>query len=374
MVAGQRTECLWESHPFVEDLLMYTRTLVRATVARAMAGSLALAAGVFVLAQPAPAPDKAPGTRLGDYQLSGPYTHANLTIFLVHGADRLPGKTFLTLPEALEQKQFIIHETQNVTQLTMENLSNEEVLILSGDILKGGQQDRIAQYDLIVPPRSGKLPLAAFCVEHTAARWMRPLQAEDGKFKASPGQVATNPLRLANRLHMSQAHVWKDVAGAQKQLSANLKVDVKAKESDSSLALSLQAKEVRQAADQYVQKLMPLIQSKPDVIGYAFAINGKVLCADVYGSSALFQKVWPRFLRANAIEAVAEHQKDKKFEPPMVTAVKAFLADAERGKAASRDLTKGLRQVTRESERNVLFETSAPEQKESWIRRNYLAK
>jgi hypothetical protein len=349
---------------------MHTRTLVRATAAVAV-GVVALAAGVLALAQPAAAPDRAPAAD----RLSGPYTHTNLTIFLVHGADRLPGKSFLTLPEALEQKTFVIHETQSVNQLTMENLSDQEVVILSGDILKGGQQDRIAQHDLVVPPHSGKLPLAAFCVEHTAGRWMRPLQGADQKFAASPGCVATNALRLANRRAMSQGEVWKDVAKAQSQLNARLKVEVRAKESDSSLALSLGAKEVQQAAEPYVGELLGITRGKSDVIGYAFAINGKVLSADVYGSAALFQKVWPRLLRANAIEAVAERLKDKTFEPASAGAVRAFLDDAEKGKAADREVAEGLRQVTREGARNVLFETSAPKAAPAaWIRRNYLAK
>src|SRR5262249_5531978 len=51
-------------------------------------------------------------------------------------------------------------------ELVVENLSPDvEVYIQAGDIVKGGRQDRVLSYDLIVPPRSGKVPLAAFCVE-----------------------------------------------------------------------------------------------------------------------------------------------------------------------------------------------------------------
>src|SRR5437899_3477124 len=75
-----------------------------------------------------------------DYKFSGPFEHENLTIFLIHGEDQFKDKSFLTLDEALEQKKFVIHETQSVNQLSMENLSDKEVLILAGDILKGGQQ------------------------------------------------------------------------------------------------------------------------------------------------------------------------------------------------------------------------------------------
>ena len=50
------------------------------------------------------------------------------------------------------------------------------------------------------------------------------------------------------------------------------------------------------------------------MIGYVFAINGKVNSADIYGSNVLFKKLWPKLLKANAIEAIAELQKDK-FKP-----------------------------------------------------------
>src|SRR5262245_22013808 len=58
-----------------------------------------------------------------DYRFSGRFTHDNLTIILVHGEDRLKGRKYMMLAEALEKKLFVIHETQNVNTLTMENLS-----------------------------------------------------------------------------------------------------------------------------------------------------------------------------------------------------------------------------------------------------------
>src|SRR5438876_125753 len=135
---------------------MATSTWVRDNVGRLLGCGLALVLSVAALAGPSPQPGAA---EKPDYRFSGPYTHENLTIFLIHGDDVLKGKIFLTLPEALEQKKIVIHETRSVNELSMENLSDkEDILILSGDILKGGQQDRVAQYDQILPPKSGKVP------------------------------------------------------------------------------------------------------------------------------------------------------------------------------------------------------------------------
>src|SRR5258707_6565192 len=114
---------------------------------------------------------KEPQNKPQNYRLSGPYTHKNLTTFLVHGRDLVKGKIPLTLQEALAQKKVVVYETQDVNELAIENRSNEDVYVQAGDIVKGGQQDRMLAVDLIVPPHSGKLPIAAFCVE--SGRWTR---------------------------------------------------------------------------------------------------------------------------------------------------------------------------------------------------------
>ena len=74
-------------------------------------------------------PQKAPETQAGDYTLSGPYTHKNLTIFIVHGKDLVKGKIPLTLQEALAQKKVVVYETQDVNELAIENRSNEDVYV-----------------------------------------------------------------------------------------------------------------------------------------------------------------------------------------------------------------------------------------------------
>ena len=66
-----------------------------------------------------------------EYQLEGPFTHGNLSVFLVHGKDKIKGQTFLTLEEALIQKKVVVRETRTVNELAIENLSNEEVYAVS---------------------------------------------------------------------------------------------------------------------------------------------------------------------------------------------------------------------------------------------------
>src|SRR5438105_6014562 len=108
------------------------------------------------------------GSRAGEYHMTGPVVHNNLAIYLVHGKSAA-GPVPLTLDQALANRSVKVHETGNVNELQIENLGTGEVFVQSGDIVKGGQQDRVLTVSLLLPPRSGRIPIAAFCVEH--GRW-----------------------------------------------------------------------------------------------------------------------------------------------------------------------------------------------------------
>jgi hypothetical protein len=320
--------------------------------------------------QPPPAkPIERPNLAL---KLSGPYTHDNLTIFLIHGDDQFKGRKLLTLDEALEQKKVVVHETKNVRELSVENTSDDEVFIQAGDIVKGGQQDRILAMDLIVPPKSGKVPLASFCVE--AGRWAQREGEASGSFSGSKSSAPSKDLKAACRYARSQRGVWDNVAKAQKQLSDGVGADVKSDKSESSLQLSLENKKLVETVAAYEKALKDCVKDKGDVIGVAVAINGQMNCGDVYASHELFLKLWPKLLQASAVEAVSELKKDKKFDAVKADAAKAWLAEAEKGKRSDADINKRLAEVRQESDKILLFETLDRDQKGACLRRSYIAK
>jgi hypothetical protein len=321
------------------------------SVALGLFAVLTAAAGTAHGSPPADRPAQAP-----NYRLSGPFTHENLTIYLIHGEDKIKDKNFLTLQEALAQKKVIVHETQNVNQLSIENTSADEVFVQAGDIVKGGQQDRVIAYDLVVPAHSGKMPIASFCVE--AGRWTQRGRESVTSFDSSMDQAPTKGLKMAVRQDMAQQKVWENVDKAQKQLEGNLGGSVRGAASASSLQLTLENEKLTQTTDAYVKKLVPIVEGKKDVLGYAVAINGKISSADIYISHGLFQKLWPVLLKGSAVEALVEMQKDKKkFATPSAEAVLGFLADAERGKTSTQEVTKRVRLVQHETDKGILFET-----------------
>lgn len=319
---------------------------------------------------PKPQDEKKPA--LTNYRISGPYTHKNLTVFLVHGKDLLPGRNFLTLQEALAQKKVRVYETKDVNELAIRNFSNQDVYVQAGDIVRGGEQDRMISIDFIVPPRSGRMPIAAFCVE--SGRWSKRGEEQAGFFSSSENAAATKELKLAAKRSVSQDAVWENVSVAQAKLSKNVAEVVAVSASPTSYELSVENAKVKETTAPYINALSGLLRSRPDVIGFAFAINGKVNSADIYASHALFAKLWPKLLKATATEALAELDQQAKAEPVASETIHEFLADSEQPKAKSKEVTQRVRVVTRENEENIFFETQDRREKDAWVHRNYIRK
>jgi hypothetical protein len=303
------------------------------------------------------------------YRLSGPYTHDNLTIFLLHGKDQIEGKKILTLDEALAGKKVIVHETKDVNKLTIENLSGQEVFVQAGDVVKGGQQDRALAVDMMVPPKSGKVPIPAFCVEQ--GRWSKRDMEDEKSFNSSKDRLVGKRLNLAARSARSQGQVWRSVDYEQMRLSKQLDSDLKDSKSVTSYQLTLENKKLIDVIAAYVKKLEKSPDKQKDVIGCVVVINGKVHSADAYANADLFRKLWPKLLKCAAVEAVTEKDAKLKFEAARTADVAVFLAEPEKAKETHKDVTKVLREYQKETDRSVLFETRSGK---VVLRRNYLAK
>lgn len=317
-------------------------------------------------------PNEPQPAKTSQFSVLPPVTYKNLTIFFIEGPETTPGARLLTLKEALDQKKIIVHETGDVNELTVENLSDyEEVYIQSGDIIKGGRQDRVFETDFVVPKKSGKLPIPAFCVEQ--GRWRQRSNEASDRFSSSDHGLASKGLKLAAKHEKRQEAVWSQVASAQEKLGGAVNVSVQSAESASSLQLTLEDKNVAEAVDSYVARLSPSLKDRPRVIGYAFAINGQINSADVYGSHDLFQKLWPKLLKATATEAVAEQRSEVR--PNVDARAVAALLDENEGKAASEEQhTPRLTLVKRETEKAVTFESYDKDDKSRMIHRNYIVK
>jgi hypothetical protein len=380
-------------HVAPEGSFMHRRTLL--TLALSSAAALAVGAP--------------PVARADDgYRLSGPYTHGNLAIYFVHGSSA-PGPVPLTLQEAMAKGAVQVHETGKVNELQIENLGGEEVFVQSGDIVKGGKQDRVLMVSLVLPPKSGRLPIASFCVEQ--GRWAARGREDVARFPSAetalPSRKAKMAMKLparaiepAGQMHAHppivpdgrasriqpphgrgqmrpgdtgarQQAVWSSVADTQQRLAGALGQSVSAPQSASSLQLSLEHAKLKELQETYVQTLSAEGRKHGDIVGYVFAINGKLNSADIYPSNGLFRKMWPKLLNASVTEAIGERGGEHDTLPSSDT-VLGFLAGAERGALEQKDLLKTVRLETREGEKALYVATVRTGG--GFVHRNYLAK
>jgi len=307
-----------------------------------------------------------------NYRISAPYTYKNLTIFLIHGKDSTNKKNIITLQEALKLKVFKVYETSEVNELQVENISSQyDVFIQSGDIVKGGKQDRVLAISIIIPARSGRVSIESFCVE--SGRWEKRKGEDAQQFSSSEERLVSKDLKVAANGQRSQSEVWSKVSEAQKKLTTNTGVDVTANASGSSLQLALENTKVAATTEEYVAKLAELTRGKTDVIGYAFAINGEINSADIYVSNHLFNKLWPKMLKAAAVEAVSESTVAAVNAPaPKPAAIEGFINEAEKGEAKQRTTSGKSKVVTRDSDDSAVYE--ARDKADAVIHRNYIKK
>lgn len=367
-----------------------------------------------------------------DYRISGPHVHENLAVYLLHGTST-PGAVPLTLQEALAKDAVRVVETGSVNQLEIENTSAEEVFVQAGDIVKGGKQDRVLTVTLLLPPKSGKVGIGAFCVEQ--GRWAARGKEDVQRFASASASLPSREAKLAMALPAKpvgrgpsdaieartgagadrnvaerrfaqqqrvgtlsveasdtssrQREVWDKVKKTQEKLSGNLGGSVAAAQSASSLQLSLENERLKQAQKAYVAALQPAGERDADVVGLVVAVNGKLSSADVYPSNGLFRKMWAKQLGASVTEAIGEKDADRvrptpaivsgaatdptaSHTPPSTQAVQVFLDAAEKGETARKTISGRMRLETRDGETSLLVEAARSEG--GFVHRNYLAK
>ena len=330
-------------------------------------------------------------------RISEPLVHNNLAVYFLHGASAA-GAIPLTLQEALAKGVVQVVETGRVNELQIENSGGEDVFIQAGDIVKGGKQDRVLTVSFVLPPRSGRVPIASFCVEQ--GRWSARGKEDHSKFssaqEAMPSRAgllamatppderkvepapdtghtaAVRPAQGGNETAEKQRKVWDSVATTQNKLSSGLNAQLYAPLSATSLQLTLENEKLKEARAAYSKSLEAAGLKDADIIGYVVAINGKMSSANLYPSNGLFRKMWPKQLAASVTEAIGEKRETVAAEAPKPAAVGEFLAAAERGKTHERAVAAGVRLETRDTTEALYNESRQSDGK--WVHRNYLAK
>lgn len=294
----------------------------------------------------------------GERHILGPFAHENLAVFLIAkpGA-KGSGAAYLTLEEALKSGGLRVTEKADgaeVNELEVENVGERPVYLQAGDTVKGGQQDRTIAVDLLLTPKSGKTKVDAYCVE--PGRWETragggPLAG--ATFSLAEAPASTTKQKLAIKEAKSQDEVWK----AGREANGKLARNSGALQVQDSFVLAAEDPEVKKRTDATVRALGRAIEGRDDLVGLAFAINGEPLGAEIYADPTLFRVLWPKLLKAAAVEALEKRADAKTGREATRSDIAALLQDASKGEERVEPVAKDVRVRSRKGTSASCFDT-----------------
>jgi hypothetical protein len=308
------------------------------------------------------APGGDPQVAQNGWRLANPVSYENLTIFPVVAARDADTSQFATLDEALASGEAVITEQgaemrrmregavapnyqlgPQVNQLVLINRGKRPLILLAGEVVSGGKQDRIIGKDRIVPIGAAPLPLDVFCVEH--GRWT------PGAVQFSAAETMVHPsVRDKAAVDQNQSEVWAavrgeaDAVGSAPQALAlssrnyteivplapppgSQSQSVTVESEAATIPRSAVAGAIAQSGTQDYQKIYqqsPIgasveafaeeIQRRfaretsglkgERVVGVVVAFGPEVAWSDTFASSQLFGAYWPKLLRSYVVEAM----------------------------------------------------------------------
>lgn len=298
------------------------------------------------------------------YKVLEPIRHGNLTVFPVVTGKSYSTGEFMTLDEGLRSGDVVVTEAGSVqglvrrhpmpavrydgaqvNRLVLVNNSKRPLLLLAGEIVTGGKQDRVIGKDRIIPAESDPVDLGVFCVE--PGRWVATSEhfgaseamygsATGGRTHAPMAMMAQPSVRAKAMGDKDQGEVWAEVRKQKDAVVGGAMAGVPAApaevERTDSYARLMENQEVKRQVDAVARPIEENYQSlirqlrDRNAVGVVVAVNGRIIWADIFASTDLLQKYWPKLVRSYASEAVVTRAKDVDVS---VNRAQAFLEDME---------------------------------------------
>ena len=301
-----------------------------------------------------------PAPIVSDYKLLDPITHGDLTIFPVVSAKTHDTNGFLTLDEGVRSGEVVVTEAGNlhsamqrrpapqnyrgsaqVNSLVLVNNSQRPLILLAGEIVTGGKQDRVVAKDRIVPSESDPVDLGVFCVE--PHRWVET----SNKFDTHASVMAQPSVRKKAMAEKDQQQVWAEVNNAKTNMTAKVMaaapaataspgagtgigggvgsgsgggggagggpqyaLRIRELDATSSYAKARENAAVQKQVEAITEPMQKSYESlikqlrNQNAVGVVVAVRGRIVWADLFASTALLDKYWPKLLQSYAAEAL----------------------------------------------------------------------
>jgi len=283
-------------------------------------------------------------------------------------------------PQAAQRPRQQVEVVGDVNRVMVLNRSDKPLYLMPGEMIFGGKQDRCIGGEMLIVPGEKPVPVKVYCVEH--GRWsgrneaegaamlelfsnasslpadqkaLRELSAEanQGKFVASAGSVDKSTRRAVQEGH-GQQEVWNQVG------AANARSGVRAQ--TGAFTANYASRNLVKQLGAYLEELERPVSESRQIVGVVVAINGKVESMDVFQSTPLFLKLWPKLLKSYALDAATSADAANANKLCKWKDADSFLQDAMEAQVSSKTEGERVAVTRRQSRRVVSFsaELAAP--------------
>jgi hypothetical protein len=314
---------------FFRDWNVYRLAVLTALTASTVVG-LGFAKGAS-----SPQPENA------NWRVADAVTYESLSVFPVLSGESLDTSQFMTLDEALASGEAAITEQggeflrrtregtpgapqiprvesgAQVNQIVLINRGSKPLMLLAGEVVAGGKQDRIIGKDRIVPVGAEPLPLEVFCVE--SGRWSTGSRFASAKMMVHPS------VREKAAVEQDQHQVWAAVSSgrapetaagwgtgaAPAPLSPRVLGELASTAAPTQSYVKLYGSpRVSGSVENFAAEVENRFAKATanlkgeHVVGVVVAYGGEVAWSDIFASSQLFERYWPKLLRSYVVEAL----------------------------------------------------------------------
>lgn len=310
-----------------------------------MLGVCALAAMGLIAAREQSVVQAAGEHGTGEFRVLAPIESGDLLLFpVVRENGKTPAETpFLTLDEGLKSGEVEVTEAgkaqglvrprgvqplpyrpspfrgDQVNTLVLVNHSKRPLLLLAGEIVTGGKQDRVIAKDRIVPSGADPIDLSVFCIE--PGRWTESTAKFGTAAKGTVSSFMVQPdVRQRAMVEKDQQQVWNAVGGAISHMNSAAGRSAGVSSSSSlgysrPMATTSYARTMQDAAvsDKVDSAAAPLVKSREEIlsqlrkenaVGVVVAVRGEIIWADVFADSDLLARYWTKLVRSYAAESL----------------------------------------------------------------------
>jgi hypothetical protein len=211
-----------------------------------------------------------------------------------------------------------------VNTLVLVNHSKRPLLLLAGEVVTGGKQDRIVAKDRIVPADADPIDLSVFCIE--PGRWTESSAEFGASDKSLAHSFMVQPaVRERAMVDQNQQQVWDSVHGAIAEMEVAVAPSASAgggggayeagppmEAGTTSYAKVMQSAPVREKVD---EAAAPVTKAREEVlaklrdehaVGVVVVVRGEIVWADLFASTDLLARYWTKLVRSYAAESLTE--------------------------------------------------------------------